>query len=118
MKISQQHIDKIRDRIDTLNECLNQIETKHPSETTCYMGATISNLSHILDEIDSNIARETVEPNYLTYDEFMRKLLENNKSTVADWYVFVRTNSLTDESNLDFYQRKIKYINKYIVLNL
>ena len=119
MKISQQHIDKIRDRINTLNECLNQIDSKHPSETTCGMGATITSLSHILDEIDLEIVNKKVVSTYLTYDEFMKKVMDSDDNNITDmWYSFRLKNRPNAESTDHFYNRHIEYINQTIVPNL
>lgn len=114
MKISQQNIDKIRDRINNLNECLNRINVTHPSNITCAMGATINSLSHILDEIDLDVKIET--NNYLTYEDFQDKLID---SDVYHWYYFFQKERRSfDEDKKQFYNKHIEYINDVFVPKL
>lgn len=111
MKISQTNIDKIRNRIINLSASLNDINKKHPSDITCAMGATISSLSHILDEIDIDVKIET--NGYLTFIEFQDKILG---SDVYYWYHQYRIKYVKDdENNMKFYHRNIDEINKVFV---
>ena len=113
MKLTNKQLNQIASNIEGLSHIINEFDTDVQIELIKRLEANCNNLLQILKQIESSF-----EPNYLTYVEFKKKVLDNDIVTVTNWYKYYRINKEENDTECDLYYRKIAEINEIIVPNL
>ena len=109
MKLTDEQLNQLASNIEGLSHIINEFDTDVQIELIKRLEANCNSLLQILKQIESN---------YLTYVEFMQKLLNGDDDGIDTWYSFRLNNRPNSETTEHFYNRHIEYINEIIVPNL
>ena len=113
MKLTNKQLNQLASNIEGLSNLIGEFDTDVQMELIKRLEANCNNLLQILKQIESSF-----EPNYLTYVEFMKKVLNNDIEKTCNWYNYCRLCGKMGESGIDLYYRKIAEINQTIVPKL
>ena len=113
MKLTNKQLNQLASNIEGLSNLIGEFDTDVQIELIKRLEANCNSLLQILKQIESSF-----EPNYLTYVEFMEKVLNNDIEKTWLWYNYCMMCGKYGETGIDLYYRNITEINETIVPNL